>query len=64
MKADSAEESEPAGAGAEKNVIGLTETETDPVSNTNTMLGTKKLLSSVRNLLLWLSESQPPNAKV
>ena len=51
MKADSAEESEPAGAGAEKNVIGVTETETDPVSNTNTMLGTKKLLSSVRNLL-------------
>ena len=51
MKADSAEESEPAGAGAEKDIITVTETETDPVNNTNTMLGTKKLLSSVRNLL-------------
>ena len=51
MKAEAVEESEPATAGADESVVTLTETETDPANNTNTMLGTKKLLSSVRNLL-------------
>ena len=44
-------ESETAG-GAENNVITVTDTDTEPdTTNTTTMLGTKKLLSSVRNLL-------------
>ena len=47
------EDSEPAAA-ENTNVITLTETETGLTNTTNTnttMLGTKKLLSSVRNLL-------------
>ena len=48
---EAVEESEPAAAGADESVVTLTETETNPANNTNTMLGTKKLLSSVRNLL-------------
>ena len=48
---EAVEESEPVAAGADESVVTLTETETDPANNTNTMLGTKKLLSSVRNLL-------------
>ena len=48
---EAVEESEPATAGADESVVTLTETETNPANNTNTMLGTKKLLSSVRNLL-------------
>ena len=46
-------ETEPAAA-ENNNDITLTETETDPTdtnTTTTTMLGTKKLLSSVRNLL-------------
>ena len=51
MRAEAEEESETAG-GAENNVITVTDTDTDPdTTNTTTMLGTKKLLSSVRNLL-------------
>ena len=52
MKAEAGEESETAG-GAENNVITVTDIETNPTdtNTTTTMLGTKKLLSSVRNLL-------------
>ena len=46
MRAESQEGSET--AGGENTVVTRTDTET---SDTNTMLGTKKLLSSVRNLL-------------
>ena len=51
MRAEAEVESETAG-GAENNVITVTDTDTEPdTTNTTTMLGTKKLLSSVRNLL-------------
>ena len=49
MRAESQEGSET--AGGEDTVVTRTDTETSDTNTTNTMLGTKKLLSSVRNLL-------------